>query len=515
MAPANTGAGGGTGNGDGGDNVVNFPATEAERRQMRKLQQDRERQKLVNVFVDEDRALFHDPNGVAYADLIIGGHRETWPIKSKEFRSAYIGYLQRQFDRLVAEGLILAMGVKAAMSKTAVNAAISDFEIRAIANTSPVRTVHTRLAGNGDDIYIDLCNANWEVIRITAARWSIVADPPVRFRRTRGMLPLPYPERDGTIEALRPFLNVATDADFAMTIAWLLAAMRPQGPYTVLNLYGEHGSAKSYLIGRILRPFVDPHTVPTTRLPSSGRDLFIAAHNTHVLMFANVSSISDAMSDDLCRLSTGEGARTRSLFTDTEEALFGGERPIAIEGINRTVVRLDLLSRSVVLVIPTLSSYETTRVLRARFERQQAGIFGALLTMLVRGINKLPTTQLVNPPRMADFAEWGVACGIEDFEEIYAANRREAISVMLEHDPLAREVRTLMTRRGQWRGTAQDLLNAVGSAAGVNSTQAISDWLRRLAPALRTVGLHIVYEQRKKDQRPFRIERVTPVTTPL
>jgi len=73
----------------------------------------------------------------------------------------------------------------------------------------------------------------------------------------------------------------------------------------------------------------------------------------------------------------------------------------------------------------------------------------------------------------------------------------------------------LMTRRGQWRGTAQDLLNAVGSAAGVNSTQAISDWLRRLAPALRTVGLHIVYEQRKKDQRPFRIERVTPVTTPL
>jgi len=514
VTPANTGAGD-TGNGDGGDNIVTFPATEAERRQMRKLQQDRERQKLVNVFVDQDRALFHDPNGVAYADLIIGGHRETWSIKSKEFRSAYIGYLQRQLDRLVAEGSILAMGVKAAMSKTAVNAAISDFEIRAIANTSPVRTVHTRVAGHGDDIYIDLCNPNWEVIRITAAGWSIVADPPVRFRRTRGMLPLPYPERGGAIAALRPFVNVSTDADFAMTIAWLLAAMRPRGPYAALSLYGEHGSAKSWLIGQVLRAFIDPHTVPTTRLPSSSRDLFIAAHNTHVLMFANVSSISDAMSDDLCRLSTGEGARTRSLFTDTEEALFGGERPIAIEGINRTVLRMDLLSRSVVLVIPPLSGYETTRDLRARFERQQASIFGALLTMMARGIDKLPTTKLVNPPRMADFAEWGVACGIEDFETIYAANRREAISVMLEHDPLAREVRTLMTRRSQWRGTAQDLLDAVGFAAGVNSTQAISDWLRRLAPALRMVGLHIVYEPRKKDRRPFRIEWVTPVTAPL
>src|SRR6516225_240793 len=504
-----------TGDSDDGDKIVAFPTTPEERRAMRKLQQDRERQKLVNVFIGEDdRMLFRDPNGVAYADIVVDGHRQTWPIKSKEFRSSYIGYLRRQLDRLVGEGSVLAMGVKAAMSKSAVNTAIGDFEIRAISSTAAMRPVYVRVAEHGDEIYIDLCNPNWEAVRIGRTGWSIVADPPVRFRRSRGMQPLPYPERGGTIEELRPFLNVATDADFVMTVGWLLAAMRERGPFSVLSLYGEQGSAKTFFLW-ILRGFVDPHTVTATRLPFGSRDWFIAAHNTHVLMFANVSSISDAMSDDLCRLSTGEGARTRSLFTDTEEALFGGERPIAIEGINRTVVRLDLLSRSVVLVIPTLSSYETTRVLRARFERQQAGIFGALLTMLVRGINKLPTTQLVNPPRMADFAEWGVACGIEDFEEIYAANRREAISVMLEHDPLAREVRTLMTRRGQWRGTAQDLLNAVGSAAGVNSTQAISDWLRRLAPALRTVGLHIVYEQRKKDQRPFRIERVTPVTTPL
>jgi hypothetical protein len=76
-------------------------------------------------------------------------------------------------------------------------------------------------------------------------------------------------------------------------------------------------------------------------------------------------------------------------------------------------------------------------------------------------------------------------------------------------------VRALMARRPRWRGTAQDLLDAVGPAAGINSTQVISDCLRRLAPALRTVGLNVVYEQRKKDQRPFRIERVTPVTTPM
>src|SRR6516162_4788816 len=114
-----------TGDSDDGDKIVAFPTTPEERRAMRKLQQDRERQKLVNVFIGEDdRMLFHDPNGVAYADLIINGHRETWPIKSKEFRSAYIGYLRRQLDRLITEGSILAVGVKAAMNKSAVNAAI-------------------------------------------------------------------------------------------------------------------------------------------------------------------------------------------------------------------------------------------------------------------------------------------------------------------------------------------------------------------------------------------------------
>ena len=30
--------------------------------------------------------LFHTPTGTAFADLIINGHRETWPIRGKGFR---------------------------------------------------------------------------------------------------------------------------------------------------------------------------------------------------------------------------------------------------------------------------------------------------------------------------------------------------------------------------------------------------------------------------------------------
>src|SRR5262249_16612273 len=30
--------------------------------------------------------LFHDPDGTAYADIDVNGHRETWPIRSKSFK---------------------------------------------------------------------------------------------------------------------------------------------------------------------------------------------------------------------------------------------------------------------------------------------------------------------------------------------------------------------------------------------------------------------------------------------
>ena len=40
-------------------------------------------------------------------------------------------------------------------------------------------------------------------------------------------------------------LNVKSDDEFVLNIAWLLAALRPTGPYPVLGIAGEQGSAKS------------------------------------------------------------------------------------------------------------------------------------------------------------------------------------------------------------------------------------------------------------------------------
>ena len=129
-----SGGGGDVGNG-GDDKVVEFPKTPEERRALRKAKDDLEKQRLINVFIGEqgggDQALFHTRDGTAFADLIVGGHRETWPVRSKQFRYHYLRYLQRQFDRLAADEdqPLLALAMKHSMSKTAVNHAIDDLNV--------------------------------------------------------------------------------------------------------------------------------------------------------------------------------------------------------------------------------------------------------------------------------------------------------------------------------------------------------------------------------------------------
>ena len=196
----------------------------------------------------------------------------------------------------------------------------------------------------------------------------------------------------------------------------------------------------------------------------------------------------------------------RTFFTNYDETLFRGARPIAFEGISNVVTRADLQDRSIISQLENISSYKTEEDLFAELDRQRAGIFGALLDMMVTGLARRPQTKLVNPPRMADFAHWAVACGVDGFETAYAANRQNAINVLLSHDPVAKAVRALLARRKKWEGQMQNLLDIVGPTTGVKSTRKLSDDLRRLAPMLRTVGIRIVHEQRTAERRSLRIE---------
>jgi hypothetical protein len=85
-------------------------------------------------------------------------------------------------------------------------------------------------------------------------------------------------------------LNLASENDFVLVVAWLLGALRAGGPYPVLAIAGEQGSAKTAL-SKILRALIDPSVAPVRALPRDERELFIAASNAHVLAFDNLSGL--------------------------------------------------------------------------------------------------------------------------------------------------------------------------------------------------------------------------------
>src|SRR3974390_2199978 len=140
------------------------------------------------------------------------------------------------------------------------------------------------------------------------------------------MLPLLIPERGGSIEALRLFLNLSSEHDFVLVVAWLLAALRPTGPYPLLAISGEQGSAKTVL-SKLLRALVDPNMAPVRALPREERELMIAANNGHLLAFDNLSGLPAWLSDALCRLASGGSFAVRRVYPDDEGGFFKAAGP--------------------------------------------------------------------------------------------------------------------------------------------------------------------------------------------
>ena len=331
---------------------------------------------------------------------------------------------------------------------------------------------------------------------------------------------LPEPVRGGSIDTLRPFLNLRADTDFVLAIAWLLASLQPTGPYPVLVLSGEAGSAKSTAV-QTLRAIIDPNAAPLPGLPRDERDLFIGANSKHIVSYDNLSGLRNSLSDSLCRLATGGSFETRKLYSDADEFQINVVRPIVLAGIDDFVLRGDLVDRALFLLLAPIpdEARKTEYELRAAFQEAHPVILGALLAAVSYGLRELPNTRLDRMPRMADFALWATACEgalwpVGTFMRAYNANRAKANDTVIEADLVAAAVRNLMERRETWAGTATELQTALlkcqtpgteGDRYWPRNPRALSGRLRRAAPNLRQVGIHISLDHREGHRRDRKI----------
>ena len=349
-------------------------------------------------------------------------------------------------------------------------------------------------------------------MRICADGWEVVDRPEVQFQRPEGYLPLPVPSRGGSIERLRPFLNV-NDEDFRLLVAWLTAALRPVGPYPILSVHGEQGSAKSTL-ARVLRMLIDPQACPLLAEPASTLDLMVTALNGWLLAFDNITSIPDWLSDGLCRLVFGGGFAGRSLYSNSGRTVIHAQRPVILNGIEDFVKKSDLVDRTVFVHLPSIlqSRRRSEGEFWSAFRAEHSRILGGVLDVMVAGLRELPSVKLPLLPRMADFAEWGVAVGRglgwgeDSFLDAYGESRLEATKTSLEAEPLGELLLHLARTPFESECSATEMYQMftrkVGqkvarSKAWPKSTPMFTNQLRRLAPELRAHGLFIGFKKER------------------
>ena len=453
--------------------------------------QHHQRQADHQVLYDlgQQAELFHSSDGRALATIKLDEkHVATYLLESYEFK----GWLVRTFKRKTGR-IPTTSAIGESIDLLAAQASFD----------RPERPVTVRVARFEDRVFVDLGNDEWQVLRIGPEGHQVLNEAPVKFIRPQGFQALPFPRDGGSINQLRPFVN-ASDEDFQLIVAFMVGALRPEGPFPVLEIQGEQGTGKSTLT-RVIRSLIDPNKNAIRVMPKNLRDLAIAAGNSWLLPFDNVSHISEEMSDGVCRLATGAAFATRRLYTNDIEALFEARRPVMINGIGDLAERPDLIDRMLSVTLQPIApdKRRDEQTFWAQFNEVRPAIFGALVGIVTAALRDVKKTTLVEAPRMADFAKWVTAAepalgwSSGTLLRLMKRNDEGNKGRVFEATVLPKLLTALLSNQRCWEGTADELLQTLESIADpnvriANSPAALGKELSRLKPLLRSSGIEIL-----------------------
>lgn len=372
---------------------------------------------------------------------------------------------------------------------------------QAVMASARVMALRTALNADGQ-VGIDI--GRGRVVTFGGGNFAIGREFSTTFRDAPA---LPTPAGVPDLMRLRDYINVE-DEGFQLIVAWLTFALLPFGPYPVLHLIGEHGSAKS-TVSRFLRYLLDGRFSPGGGLPDSMRDFDVYARHRHGLFFENLSFLPDTMADKLCRMATGSEDERRANYTDGDLVTFEARRPILINSITNVITRSDLASRTLVVELKPIDQGNHRREgeLHAAFMRDAPRIMSGVMQIIADGLINRSRITAAKLPRMADFAHWALAIETTfwtpgSFIAAFERNHEASASDILDDDEVGQVIFALVNRNGgRWLGTASDLLVEVGRYllekghprhSGVpRQPRSLSEHVTRLTPDLRKRGIAV------------------------
>jgi len=418
--------------------------------------------------------------------------RWYWPLRSGRFRNYLIDQHRERYGRLPSDGALRAATRLMEGCCTPMGA-------------GPAR----RIGGDGrKEIVLDLADRPAGAVEITPEGWTYHFQfDKCPFYRPQGIFDIPKPEGPGSLEPLRELLHAATPADWLRIQAWLLATLRPQGPYPILVLQGPSGCGKS-VAARMLRGLIDPAESPFTPLPANERRLHSLALQNWVLAFDHVSSLPPSMSDALCRLSSGAGFSMKETSV-SDPLYFDLQRPmiLTVPGNTTWHPSAELQERMLVAALAPRAAEDRRpeSELQEKFKQVQpailAGLCGAV-SMALRRRQELPA-QGTDAEIWAQAAAPALNATEQEMREALATSKFQT-----RPDPLINQIDDLVSNapNQEWTGTATELLGELPEHDRPAGANKLTEHLTLNKPKLRARGIEVTFSH-KSLSRPIHIKK--------
>lgn len=300
----------------------------------------------------------------------------------------------------------------------------------------------TRFKKHGDGALIDIGDSQNNILAINCPQSERSIYEFYRPKKSRPFIVSELSEDPGMIIN---FVNFADLLDCYLVSALMIHIMLDRKPKFVLCLTGQKGSGKSTAC-RFISQLISPSSIDNRMPPKNSRDFIIAAKNSPVVSFDNLSSIPADISDTLCRITTGTSLTQKALYKDEDEYSVTACSSIIINAIPDIIERQDLADRTIVIELVPPKNRKSIDSLNSSFEEFSPKIRRYLVELAKRIAPKLEGFTPPNPlPRNIDLFK--VICLMDKecmFEgvliEHYRTLEKIKKEVSLKQDPVAEHI---------------------------------------------------------------------------
>ena len=346
----------------------------------------------------------------------------------------------------------------------------------------PEDSAEPRVAAGRNSIIFNLGNAAGDTIELMPGGWKIAGNPARAASRACTIAALPYPDEPSSLPVnfhpFRSLLNLSGQDDWDRCLCWLLAALRPEGPYPILVVTGPKASGKT-TAALLLRSLIDPAQFPLIPLTSNERHIGLLAQFHWVLAFDGVKSVAS-------HLSSGLQAANRPVILVVPEEANWTPGP---ELVNRV---LTITTRP----LPE-AKLQKSDAIWWDFKTVRPKALSALLTAVCVALGNYKGPSFSNLAAWLNAAEPAVKLSAPEIRAILTPGKSKAAP----DSNLAETITALMTVESTWTGTATKLLKALhaidpSSTDWPKTPQAISDRLNQSVAKLRQQGIQMKFEGR-------------------